>query len=161
MALTNAKMLGGVFELTESRIHQLVKLGMPKQARSKFDLMQCIRWYIRYLQKKVEQKAIDGGDGNPQGANDQRIRGMKADADLKEMDLALRKGQLVKIEDVRAVWAEITLMAKARILSVPPRLAGEVMGQNSRVMIQALMEKALKDALNQLADEGANYQPKK
>src|SRR6202042_3669057 len=123
MASVSAVVLAGLFELTPSRIHQLVKEGMPKLARAKFDLLSCIRWYIRFLQKKVEQKAVDV-DGVLTGVNDQRVRGLKADAELKEMELALRRTQLVRIEDVRTIWADIAMMAKARILSIPPRLAG-------------------------------------
>jgi hypothetical protein len=50
----NAKMLADVFNLTETRVHQLAaREGMPKLARAKFDLISCIKWYMKYLRTKL------------------------------------------------------------------------------------------------------------
>ena len=59
--------------------------------------------------------------------------------------------------DVRAMLSDVVLMTKARLLAIPPRLAIDILGESSRVMIQAKIERAIKDALNQLADDGSNY----
>jgi phage terminase Nu1 subunit (DNA packaging protein) len=144
------------------RIQQLVKEGMPREARGQYDPVKCMLWYIRYLQAKLERNFVDnGGGGESLGLNDQRVRLMRADADLKEMELSLKKEQTVYLVDVRAALVDLVLMTKARLLAIPPRLAVEVMGETSRVMIQAKIEKAIKDSLNQLADDGSNYPPRK
>jgi len=45
-------------------------------------------------------------------------------------------------------------MTKARIMAIPSLLAPEVMGETSRVMIQAKIEKSCKEALAYLAKAG-------
>jgi phage terminase Nu1 subunit (DNA packaging protein) len=149
--------------LEPRRIQQLVKEGMPREARGLYDPVKCMLWYIRYLQEKLATNFSNngGGDENLGGLNDQRVRLMKADADLREMELSLKKEQTVYLVDVRSALIDLVLMTKARLLAIPPRLAVEVMGETSRVMIQAKIEKAIKDSLNQLADDGSNYPPRK
>jgi hypothetical protein len=58
------------------------------------------------------------------------------------------------------VFVDLVVMTKARILATPPRIAPEVMGESSLVMIQAKIEKGLKEALSHLADDGSNYTPR-
>jgi len=159
--LVNVEKLAKAFNRDARRIQQLVKEGMPRQGRGQYDLGACMLWYIRYLQDLVEKKSANVGGGEFLGLNDQRVRGLRADAELKEMELALKRGQTAKLTDVRASLSDLVLMTKARLLAIPPRLAVEVMGEGSRVMIQAKIEQAIKDALNQLADDGSNYPPRK
>jgi hypothetical protein len=155
--IVSAEILADVFGLTETRIHQLVaKEKMPKESRGRFDLMICIRFYIKYLQTRIEKRSVEVG-GEITALSDQRVRGLKAGAELKEMEVSLRRGEVVRVDDVRAMLGEMILMTKARLLAIPPRLAVEVMGEESRVMVQAKIEKAIKDALTQLADDGSAY----
>jgi hypothetical protein len=51
----------------------------------------------------------------------------------------------------------MVLMTKARLLAVPARLAVDLVNETSRVMIQAKIEKAIKEALTTLADDGSTY----
>jgi phage terminase Nu1 subunit (DNA packaging protein) len=148
--------------LDARRIQQLAKEGLPREGRGKYDSVKCLRWYVRYLQEKLGRSFENhGGAGESTGLTDQRLRGMMAATELKEMDLALKKGLTINISDVQAAWSELVLMTKARLMAIPPRLAVEVMGETSRVMIQAKIEKAIKDSLNQLADDGSNYPQRK
>jgi hypothetical protein len=153
--------LAKALNLGPRRVNQLVQEGMPKELRGKYDLGACMLWYIRYLQRVIEKKTANVGGVEMLGLNDQRVRGLKADAELKEMQLAALRGETANLKDVRAMVADMVLMTKARIMAVPPRLAVEVMGEQSRVMIQATIERSLKEALNQLADDGSSYPPRK
>jgi hypothetical protein len=47
--------------------------------------------------------------------------------------------------------ADLILVTKARVLAVGARVAPELVGETSRVMIQAVIEKAHKEALSHLA----------
>jgi phage terminase Nu1 subunit (DNA packaging protein) len=157
---TDRDRLAKALNLSPRRVNQLAKEGMPKELRGKYDLGACMLWYIRYLQTALEKKSATIGDENL-GLNDQRVRGMRANAELKEMELAIQRGQTATLQEVRSCLSDLVLMTKARLMAIPPRLATEVMGEESRLMIQAKIEKAIKDALNQLADDGGNYQLKK
>ena len=150
MAETSPKILANLFGISESWIHQLVKKGMPKENRGKFDLLKCIRWYVRYLHSAIEKAAVPVG-GEFVSERDERIRSIRADADLKEIELGKLRGQFVSISDVERTMTDLVLTTKARVLAVAPRLAPDVVGEGSRVMAHAKIEKALKDALLPLA----------
>jgi hypothetical protein len=155
MKLVNGKQMAIFLGLdSDRRVQQLVKEGMPKEAHGKYDPMRCLVWRVRDLQKKLDGKVAANGD--PSTINEERLRLMRADAELKEIELARQRKQLVLIDDVEQEMTKLVLDTKARILAVAPRLAAELVGQqDSRVMIQAKIERALKDALLQLA----KYEP--
>jgi hypothetical protein len=62
----------------------------------------------------------------------------------------------VAIQDVEALVAELVLTTKARITAIPPRLAPDLVGELSRMMIHAKLEKACKEAFVCLAKVGEN-----
>jgi phage terminase Nu1 subunit (DNA packaging protein) len=146
--IVGVKHLAEILNLTPSRIHQLVQEGLPKKLRGQYDQDQCTAFYIRYLQALVEKKAIVGEGGEVlTNEREERLRLLRADADLREIELARERGQLVTIDDVEKEMSDLVLTTKARVLAVAPRLAPELLGETSRVMAQAKIEKALKEAL--------------
>ena len=154
MPLTDVGRVAQALNLTESRVHQLVKEGLPREGRGQYDAVKCMLWYIRYLQAVIEKKAVNIGD--PSGAGyagerEERVRLLRADADLREIELAKERSQLVTLADVEAFHTELVLTTKARMMAIPPRIAPELVGETSRVMIQAKIEKAIKEALSNLA----------
>jgi hypothetical protein len=58
MPTVSAEKIARALNLTESRVHQLVKEGLPKEGRGQFDPVKCMAFYIRYLQNKIEQKTL-------------------------------------------------------------------------------------------------------
>jgi phage terminase Nu1 subunit (DNA packaging protein) len=155
MALVNVRKLASVLNLTERRVQQLVPEGLPKEERGKYDLGKCMAWYIRYLQAALEKRAVPMPEGDLSGLRDERLRLTRAEAGLKEIELAKQRGLLVSIEDVEKDLAALIQEVKARIMAVGPRVAADLVGETSRVMVQAKLEKANKDALSLLA----KYEP--
>jgi phage terminase Nu1 subunit (DNA packaging protein) len=142
------KQLAVILNLTVSRIQQLVQEGLPKKLRGKYDQDQCVDFYIRYLQALVEHKSIVGEGGEVlKNEREERLRLLRADADLREIELARERSQLVAIEDVEKEMSELVLTTKARVMAVAPRVAPDIIGETSRVMIQAKIEKSLREAL--------------
>jgi phage terminase Nu1 subunit (DNA packaging protein) len=156
MPMVNAVKIAQALNLTEQRVHQLVKEGLPKEGRGQFDPVKCMLWYIRYLQNVIEKRSVPTLDGGYVGEREERIRLLRADADLREIELAKERSQLVALPDVEAILSDLVLTTKARIMAIPPRLAPELVGETSRVMIQAKLEKAYKEALAYLAKSGGN-----
>jgi phage terminase Nu1 subunit (DNA packaging protein) len=151
MALVDVKRVAQALNLDERRVQQLAKEGMPREERGRYDPVKCMLWYIRYLQAALEKKSVPIPGGGYAGEHQERVRLLHAEADLKEIELARERGQFVAIEDVEKELTDLVLTTKAQILSVAPRLAPELLGETSRVMAQAKIEKALKEALVQLA----------
>ena len=159
MPTVPAGKIAQALNLTEQRVHQLVREGLPKEGRGQFDPVKCMLFYIRYLQKALEKKAVPRFDGGYAGEREERVRLLRADADLREMELASQRGLLVAIQDVEKEMTDLVLTTKARIMGIPPRLAPELVGETSRVMIQAKLEKACRDSLAYLArsvNDGGN-----
>src|SRR5260370_995948 len=154
--IVGIKQMAEILNLTPSRIQQLVQEGLPKKLLGKYDRDECAGWYIRYMQALVEKKALVGEGGAVLASErEERLRLLRADADLREIELARERGQLVAIEDVEHEMTDLILVTKARVLAVGARVAPELVGENSRVMIQAVIERAHKEALSHLAQKEA------
>lgn len=153
MPLADVGRVAQALNLTEQRVQQLVKEGMPKEARGQYDPVKCMLWYIRYLQAALEKKSVPVGDGAYAGEREERVRLLRADADLREIELAKERALLVALPDVEQMLTDLVLTTKARMMSIPPRLAPELVGETSRVMIQAKIEKSVKEALAYLANK--------
>ena len=151
--------LSQALNVTKSWVHQLVKEGMPQESRGRYDLGKCMLWYIRYLQNALQKKSVPTLEGGFVGEREERVRLLRADADLREIELAKERGQLIALADVEKTMTDLVLTTKARIMAIAPRLAPELVGETSRVMIHAKLEKALKEALAELAKSANNGNP--
>jgi len=72
---------------------------------------------------------------------------------MAELDLAQRRGELVKVEDVEREWFENGRMLRDRLEALPQRIAPLVAGTHEAqaTLIDALRE-GIRDALNTAAD---------
>ena len=111
---------------------------------------------IRYLQNVIEKRSVPTLDGGFVGEREERVRLLRADADLREMELAKVRGLMVALPDIEAMLTDLVLTTKARIMAIPQHVSAELVGETSRVMIQAKLEKACKEALAYLAKAGKN-----
>jgi phage terminase Nu1 subunit (DNA packaging protein) len=146
VATVPARKLAQALNLTEQRVHQLVKEGvLRKEGRGQFDAIKCIRAYIRYLQSLLETNDI------PPSEHQERVRLLRVQADLKEMELSKVRSQFVTIQLVEKEVADLTRTVTARVMAIPPRLAPELVGETSRMMIQAKLDRACRETLAHLA----------
>jgi phage terminase Nu1 subunit (DNA packaging protein) len=148
--LANITAIAERLKLTPRRIQQLVGEGLPRVTRGKYDVDQVLDWYIAKLEKQL------AGETDENGATARRyneeLRLISARADEQELELAQKRAELVSIADVEKEMTDLVATTKARILTVPARLAPDLLGEESRVMVQAKLEKALKEALAHLAE---------
>ena len=151
MPIVDVGKVANALNLTEMRVQQLVKEGMPREVRGQYDPVKCMLWYVRYLQQALEKKSVPTLDGGFIGERDARVRLLSADADLREMELSKERGRVVSIAVANKACDDLARETTARIMGIPPRLANELVGESSRMMIQAKIESALRDALRLLA----------
>ncbi len=154
MPIVDVTKVASALNLEARRVQQLVKLGMPRKSRGRYDPVKCMLWYILYLQNALEKRAVPTLDAGFVGEREERIRLLRADADLREMQLAKERGMFIALRDIESTLADLVLMTKGQIMAIPPRLASELVGETSRVMIQAKLEKACKESLAYLAKRG-------
>lgn len=160
MATVDVGKVASALNLTEQRVQQLVKEGLPREARGQYDPVKCMLWYIRYLQNALEKKAVPTLDGGFVGEREERVRLLRTQADLAEIELSKQRSQLVSVEDVEKATTDLIVTTKARIMAVAPRLAPQLLGETSRMMVHAKIETALKDALLVLSKrESRRHEP--
>ncbi|MGH9531852.1 MAG: hypothetical protein ACRD2Q_05620 [Terriglobales bacterium] len=70
---------------------------MPRAERGKYELGACMAWYVRYLQRAFERRKLLSDDGSSTDLRKQRARLLKASADVAEMDLAEKRGELIPV----------------------------------------------------------------
>lgn len=140
--------------LTPRRIQQLAGEGLPRVTRGKYDVDAVLDWYIAKLERQLARQTDEDGDIALREKEEMRL--LSAKADLQEIDLASKRGELVAIADVEKQMTDLVITTKARILTVPARVAPEILGEQSRVMVQAKIEKSLKEALSHLAEVNHN-----
>jgi len=155
MALVNVQKLASAMNVTARRVQQLVGEGLPREEKGKYDLAKCLLWYIRYLQNVIEGRGVPTPDGELSSMKEERLALLRVDRELREIELAEKRGSLVAIVDVEKTMSDLVLTTKARIMGIAPRLAAELVGEVSRVMIQAKIEKEIRSALVHLEKIGA------
>ena len=143
--------VASALNLEVRRVQQLVKEGMPRETRGQYDAVKCMLWYIRYLQNAIEKRSAPTLDGAFVGESRERIRLLRVAADLKEDRLAEVRSQLVAVSDVESMTKDLVRTTTAEIMAIPPRLAPQLVGETSRVMVHAKIEKACKESLAYLA----------
>lgn len=144
--------LAKLFNLTEVRVQQLVKLGVVVRGeRGRYDLWPSIQGYIKYLQERTGGRS--GGDGSDYEKH--RTRLYKARADAAELSAQLMNGKMHEAEKVAAVWTEMISAARSKLLALPTRAAGKVMGLSEIAQVKAVLEENVNEALNELSD----YEP--
>jgi len=76
---------------------------------------------------------------------------LAVELEFKQIVLAKQRGLLIPIDKVIQNLASLVLQLKSRILSVPSRLAAEVIGEKEATVVQAKIERALVEALSPLS----------
>lgn len=120
---------------------------IQKQARGEYDLDQCLRAYISRLREMAASR-VGNGDLN---LTDERARLAKEQADAKEMENAITRGDLVYIEDVAKRVEESLAKVRTRLLAIPTKVAPEAAAADDPKEVQTLIERQIIEALNELA----------
>lgn len=84
-----------------------------------------------------------------------RTRKMNADAEIAEMELAQLRLKLCNTEDVIKAWADVLNACRAKMLSLPTKLAPIIAAEDDASIIKQMLEDQIYEALNELS----NYNP--
>ncbi|MGB7723571.1 MAG: hypothetical protein WBL65_26965 [Bryobacteraceae bacterium] len=75
-----------------------------------------------------------------------------ADAELKEMDLRRRSGELIELAKVEAAWADVGVTIKNALLAVPNRVLNQVRSE-LRAELSPILEAEVRAVLVGLSDK--------
>jgi phage terminase Nu1 subunit (DNA packaging protein) len=116
----------------------IIKRGTTKTGHQ-FNSAEVVRW----VQARKSSTTIDQTD---QG----RRRYSMAAAELKEIQLAEKRGSLVPIEAVAATLADELAAVRSRLLAMPGRLAGQLLMKSDPAEVEAAIAEEVRGALSEL-----------
>jgi hypothetical protein len=109
---------------------------------------------VRYLQRAIVKRAFPedaDGDSPATSPGQTRHKLLSLEAELKQIELAEKREQLISIEKATKDLETIVVEIRTRILALPPRLAAEVLGETDLAVSQVKIERTLKGALMALS----------
>lgn len=142
--------LARVFDCTPQWISQLVARGMPKTGRNSYPVGECLIWYVRFLKKSLDSRNARPDDELMRELRQEKVRRSRADAELSEIKLGEKKGQVIPIEVFELQMGTMIATARTSILTLPARLAPQLEGEN-RTAIKSKLQNAIHGALTSLA----------
>ena len=137
-----ADMLG----VTPRRINQLVKTdAFPKSTAGKYDLVAACKW----MQQKLE--ASEHGDASER---EEKTRGIRLQNEIREMELKERRGKLIPDDVVIPEMERIHHAVKTKMMAIGNDISLELAHVDEPPKIKAIIDGAVIDALNELAETG-------
>jgi phage terminase Nu1 subunit (DNA packaging protein) len=136
--------LARIFQLTEQRISQLVKEGMPRTARGSYSLRECTIFYVSYLRARLDENRNETIVA-------EKIRLTRAKATKAEVEARKIGGSVLDLERARNEIMILAREIKEELLSVPGRMA-PVLENLPAGQIKTLLGDEITDALNRVAE---------
>jgi phage terminase Nu1 subunit (DNA packaging protein) len=135
-----------LLDLTPRRVQQLSKEGViPKAERGRYELVPAVQGYIRYLR----DRAVNSDTGGDTYLAD-RSRLMRINADMAELDLQVKRGELMPVADVTSGLDRAFTVFRARTLAVPSKLSPQIVGVGNIHEIQSVLESEVTELLDEL-----------
>ena len=105
------------------------------------------------------QLPLDGGDApaEPAKVDDymyNRNRREAAEAERAELSLAEDKGQLIRVDAVKAALANVFSSVRDALLQIPARLGPQLAAESDAAKAQSMLHAEIHQALQQLANAG-------
>jgi phage terminase Nu1 subunit (DNA packaging protein) len=131
--------LARLFGCSERQVQRFVtRDGMPRAKHGLYNFDACIRWRIAILENQLSQKAATPAE--ERNHDRERTRQISANADLKELKLQERRGELVTITLYQNVMARMIGTARQHLLNLPSRVAHELVGLDHKAIKAKLLE---------------------
>jgi phage terminase Nu1 subunit (DNA packaging protein) len=120
--------------------------GMPRVDRGQYDVVKCVHWYLDYKDRLIGEARR--GDESEQQA---RARLTKATADLRELELARERGELIPADTIKFLWERVVVSFKTKMLSIPTKLPQRLVACRDINQVKDLLEREIYEALNELS----------
>ncbi|MCZ8520140.1 MULTISPECIES: hypothetical protein [Paenibacillus] len=141
------KQMADVLNLSARRVQQLAEDGvLIKSARGKYKAAESIQNYIKSIQDRG-----GGGDGEADYFHERALH-ERAKREKAELELAVKRGDLHRSEDVEFVMNDMVAAFRSRILALPSKLSPQLIGKMDLAVIQSLLTQEVHEALTELSD---------
>ena len=144
-ATYSVEIIARLLDLTTRRVQQLSNEGViPKAERGRYELIPAVRGYIAYLKERSLNPGVISFD-------EVRARKIAAEAEMAEIELREKKGQLIPASEVVDSWAEIVGACRSKLLAVPAKIAPVVAVEDNPAVCKQIVEEQIGEALYELA----------
>lgn len=147
MEIVSKSGLARYLGLSRTTIDAWCRRGCPHEevaGKFVFDSEEVEAW-------REEQKRRAGSQPDDPAYLRERTRLTKAQADLRELELERRSGDVIDAADAMALWGEIITTFRNRLLALPRKAAPVVIGCASIIEVQELLEAEVSAILQELS----------
>lgn len=139
-----------LLDVTERQVYELARDGtIPRAQRGRYDLVACVRAYIRHLREVAAgRQSRDGKLDLPA----ERARLAREQADHQSMKNALLRKELVPVSDVETAFTTVHSAVQQRLLGIPSVVAPLVAIEEEARTCEAIIREHIEEALQEIAD---------
>ncbi len=126
---------------SERQITRDLNEGLPHRKKGRnvyISVAQAFNWYM---------ERSTGKDGYEKA----KVRLLSAQAEKTELEVETMRGKLVEVEQVGMVWGKLVSAFRARILSMPSRLAPQLANNKKVKEIEQILNNTLYEALEEIS----------
>lgn len=149
--MADVEQVAKALNITPRRVQQLVGEGLPRASKGDYDLGAAMVWYIRFLQRALEQRGSMDGGGNVMALAAERARLAREQADKTSLENAVRRGELAEIAAIAEEFGKAIAAVRARLLAVPTKEAPMLAPLSDANSIKSRLTTAIREALTELA----------
>ena len=144
MMVTDAD-LAELTGLSSRRIRQLVESGrLTRAGRNRYQLAEVFMALV---------EEMSGGDKASE-LTAERVRKLRAEATLAELELAKQRGEVAPIDEFQSVWANRFTIIRANMLQLPQRVVTMLIGETDERRFKQVMTEEIKQILTAAASSG-------
>jgi phage terminase Nu1 subunit (DNA packaging protein) len=148
--IVNREEMSGILAVSPTTLDRYVRSGCPLLERGttsqghKFNTGAVIGW--------LRQRDAEAGDPTDAARSqaEERRRPMAASAELKELQLAEKRGLMISVEDVVPIVADELAEVRSRLMALPGRLAQGLVGMQDAAAIEGAIRDEIAAALSEL-----------
>ena len=146
MKLYTAAVVAQWLDISDRRVRQLRQKGVLEEARpGLYNLKDCVHRYIEYLKK-------DGSAEEAVDYNTERAKLARAKREKEELELELKRREVLQAADVEKVMVEMLLRFRQKIRNIPVKQSPALAVETDQMEIFLALKRATDEALEELAD---------
>lgn len=147
MKLYDKNAVAKFLNMTPKNVQRLTEKGIlqPKQGEL-YSLVEANHAYIKYLREKNPENEEDIN------FNQERAKLTRAKRLNEELDLATKKGELHKAEDVQKIMSATLINFKSRLSAIPAEEAEKLASMTDKAKIFLYLNAKIKEALTELSN---------
>lgn len=132
--------------ISDSRVRQLRRQGILAEVRpGLYNLKDCVHRYIEYLKR-------DGSQEEAVDYNAERAKLARAKREKEELELELKRREVIQAADVEKVMVEMLMRFRQKIRNIPVKQSPALAVETDQMEIFLALKRATDEALEELSD---------